>query len=181
MSPQERWKYAENKLKELESIKASYMENGGTDVYFLSHLESLYNFYKELKTAERASQVRMPSPVDKLRALDDEQRRTRNMGISNGIQQGQIARSRMKSSQKPYQQEIMSPTTGHQGQNGYNPYQQQYQQAYQPQSPYSQNPYQQPYPPVIIMQPPAPQQPPQQPNRIDSSGYLERLLSLKDD
>lgn len=153
------------------------MENGGNDVYFLSHLESLYRFYTELKTAERVSQVRLPSPVDRLKELAD----TRpNMGISKAIGQ----RSAVRESGRRVQQEIISPTTGSRQQQP--PPQQQYAQQQYPQSPYSpayQQPYQQPYPaypPPVIIMPQQPQAPPQR-SRVDPNGYLERLLSLKDD
>jgi predicted RND superfamily exporter protein len=74
------------------------MENGGNDVYFLSHLQSLYRFYTELKTAERVSQVRLPSPVDRLKELGET-----SVGTTKGVRQ---SRNRV------LQQEIMSPTTG---------------------------------------------------------------------
>ena len=185
MTEAERWEYADNKLRELESIKESYVENGGNDVYFLSHLDSLYKFYNELKTAKRVSQVRISTPINKLRgsAESTNQMQQQTRQTNRQEQQRSEVRPFQPNPGRSVQREILNPTTTQQQQpiQQYSP-PNQYQQYYpnqMMQQPQQNSPYQ---PPVIVLQqPPRPQytQPKESDNR--SLAYLEKMLQMKED
>lgn len=152
-------------------------------MYFLSHLDSLYKFYNELKTAKRASQVRISTPINRLRGSGESGVQPQQ---SSQVRRPEIIRSEVRPVEPAFkrsvQREILQPATQVQYPIAPN-YQQQPivpQYAYQPPPHQQQQPYQ---PPVFVIQPPAPQYQAPAPKEAENASlaYLQKMLELKNE
>lgn len=152
------------------------MENGGSDVYFLTHLDNLYNFYNNLKAAKTTSQARIETPINKLRMSNrsnvERENSDRMRGAPTNIQDG-LYKSINTAYQNGRRQEAIRNTQqqiyphqvyqqNHQSNPNNPPPYQPYAQPYAPS--YAPPPY---YPPPQVIVVPQPSRPEPQTNSIN--------------